>query len=175
MTLTRSVLLTVALAIALSPACKDRSTEHQAIARPEQTPLPTAEVHATATERIPPATATARVPLATGPRLPAAPTLDNGETATPHGGQAASPTSRVSARAPAAIPQARQLAPTEADIRQVIYQVQARMDGELARAHGVIVELQKANAELQQTLAAERAQLVDLRKRLMSGRSIALQ
>jgi predicted nucleic acid-binding Zn-ribbon protein len=72
-------------------------------------------------------------------------------------------------------PHARQLAPTEAELRQVTYQVQARMDAELARANDIIGELQKANAELRQTLAAERQQLAELRKRLMSGRSIALQ
>jgi hypothetical protein len=73
------------------------------------------------------------------------------------------------------MPHARQAASTEAEVHQAIYQVQARMDDELARANRIIVELQKANVELRQTLAAERDQLAELRKRLMSGRSIALQ
>ncbi len=49
------------------------------------------------------------------------------------------------------------------------------MDVELARANDVITELQTINAELRQTFAAERQQLADVRKRLMSGRSIALR
>ncbi|HWN67813.1 MAG TPA: hypothetical protein VNM90_09240, partial [Haliangium sp.] len=77
MTLTKSVLLAIALAIAISPACNDRSTEHQAIARPEHVPRPAAEALATATERTPPATATERAPLAPGSRWPASPTFEH--------------------------------------------------------------------------------------------------
>jgi hypothetical protein len=175
MTITRSMLLTMALAIAISPACNDRSTKQQSVVRPEQVPQATTEAHGTATERTPPATGTERASVTRRSRWPAAPELDHADPLKTPEGNAASPASQASARAAMNTPHARQLAPTEAELRQVTYQVQARMDAELARANDIIGELQKANAELRQTLAAERQQLAELRKRLMSGRSIALQ
>lgn len=175
MTITRSMLLTMALAIAISPACNDRSTEQQSVVRPEQVPQATTAAHGTATERNPPATGTERASVTRRSRWPAAPELDHADPLETHEGNAASSASQASARAAMNMPHARQPAPTEAELRQVTYPVQARMDAELARANDIISELQKANAELRQTLAAERGQLAELRKRLMSGRSIALQ
>jgi hypothetical protein len=166
MAITRSVLLTMALAAATSSACNDRSTESQTLARSEQARPPAAEAHATPAER---------TPLATEPRLAASPTRNNADIPTTYERHVGSPTSHGWARALETVCHARQPAPTEAELRQVIHQVQARMDRELARANNAIIELQNTNATLQQTLAAEREQLADLRERLMSGRSIALQ
>jgi hypothetical protein len=175
MTLTRSGLLIMALAVITSPACKNRSIERQAIAPPEQA-LPTAvETHTTAAERSSQQKETERTPLATGPLLLTSPTIGNAETAIVSEMHEASPSSHVSALVPETMPRDRRSVSSEAEMRQVIDQVQARMEGELARAQGIIVELQRVNAELRQTLAAERQLLADLRQRLMSGRSIALQ
>jgi hypothetical protein len=175
MTIIRSGLLIMALAVITSPACKDRSTEPQAIAPLEQA-LPTAvETHTTAAERSSLQKETERSPLATGPLLLTSPTLGNAETTILSERPEASPSSHASARVPETMLRDRRSVSSEAEMRQVIDQVQARTEGELARAQGVVIELQKANAELRQTLAAERQQLADLRKRLTSGRSIALQ
>lgn len=112
--------------------------------------------------------------MATGPLLLASPTA-NAETTTVSERLEMSPSSHASARVPETILRDRRSVSSEAEMRWVIDQVQARMEGELAHAQGIIIELQKANAELRQTLAAERQQLADLRKRLTIGRSIALQ
>jgi hypothetical protein len=167
MTLTRIGLLVMALAFATSPACKDRSPERQAATGPAQAPSPAADLHAREEARAPRAAGTARAPLAIGTEPAEAPIVNEVDEAPPG--------SDAVIQLTEALPHARQHALTEADMRRAIEQLQARMNDELARARGIIVELQRANAELRQALAAERLQLAELHKRLTSGRSIALQ
>lgn len=54
-------------------------------------------------------------------------------------------------------------------------QRRAQVDDDLARALGLVAELERANAALEQAIAAERLQLAKLRPRLASGRSAELQ
>ena len=184
MTLTRIGLLVVALAFAGSPACKERTPERQAIPRPAPTSSPAAELPATETARAPRAIEAARAPLDTGltritleatPEPPAAPAPGNIAVPIAYEVNEASPAGGAAIQGSEPLSHAPQHALTEADMRRAIDQLQARMSDELARARNIIIELQRANAELRQTLAAERQQLAELHKRLTSGRSIALQ
>lgn len=184
MTITRIGLLVVALAFATSSACKERSSERQAIARLGQTPPLAAELHVIGTEQLPHSSGKARVPLEAGieraplevsPEAVAAPAPGDAKVTKVFELDEALPAGDLYTRGPEALPRDRQHAPTEAEVRRTINQIQTRMNDELARARNIIVELQRANAELRQTLANERQQLAELYKRLTSGRSIALQ
>lgn len=181
MTLTRIGLLVVALAVAASPACKERAPERQAMHGPARTSSPAAEQPATETARAPRANDTARAPLDTGLTRVALEatqaTPAPGDTAITIANEAnqALAAGGAAIQGPEPLPHIPQHARTEADMRRAIDQIQARMNDELARARSSIIELQRANTELRQALAAERQQLAELHKRLTSGRSIALQ